>query len=221
MAGKSGILRWALALALAAAAPAGALTVPFTEDFASSASNWLNATSGPLTFNAAGGPDGSSYVSTTAASINNPGTIQFRGNLSANASGGAFAGNWVSGGVTLLSADVIHDAPTDLSFFFRISAGPAFVGVVPTPVQPNVWTHITLAIDPSNPLLIPEGPVSFNTVFSNVLNLQLGVAAPIGQEGIPFTYGLDKVAIAPEPTTAGLFAVGLLALGCARRQRGG
>ena len=42
---------WALALALAAA-PAGAVTVPFTEDFASNASGWLNAVSGPLTWNA-------------------------------------------------------------------------------------------------------------------------------------------------------------------------
>jgi predicted outer membrane repeat protein len=218
MAGKSGIGKWVLVFALAAAAPAGALTVPFTEDFTAGASNWLNATSGPLTFNATGGPDGGSYVSTTAASINNPGTIQFRGNLSANASGGAFAGNWAGGAVTLVSADVIHDAPTDLTFFFRISAGPAFVGVVPTPVQPKVWTHITLAIDPSNPLLIPEGPVSFNTVFGNVLNLQLGVAAPIGHEGVPFTYGLDKVAVVPEPATAGLLALGLLALSCGRRR---
>ncbi len=167
----------------------------------------------------AGGPDGGSYVSTTAASINNPGTIHFRGNAVNDASGDAFVGDWTGGNVTLLSADVIHNSPDPLTFFFRISAGPAFVGLVPTQVQPNVWTHISLAIDPSNPLLIPEGPVTFNSVFGNVQNLQIGVSVPVASEGVPFTYGLDKVAIVPEPATSGLFSIGLIAFGCARRRR--
>jgi hypothetical protein len=178
----------------------------------------VDAVSGPLTFHASGGPDGGSYVSTTRGSINNPGTIQFRGNAANGASGGAFVGDW-DGNVTLLSADVIHDSPDPLTFFFRITSTPgsAFVGVVPVPVLPNVWTEISLAIDPLNPLLIAEGPVSFSTVFGNVLNLQVGVSVPVAQEGVPFTYGLDKVAIVPEPATAALLAGGLLAIAVRRR----
>jgi hypothetical protein len=216
---KSQMQKLVIAIALAMATPAGALTAPFTEDFATSTSNWLNATSGALTFNATGGPDGGSYVSTTAASINNPGTIQFRANAANDASGDAFVGNWTGGAVTELSADVIHDAPDALTFFFRISAGPAFIGVVPVPVQPNVWTHISLAIDPSNPLLIPEGPVTFASVFGNVQNLQIGVSVPVADEGVPYTYGLDKVTIVPEPVTGALLSGGLIALSWRGRRR--
>jgi hypothetical protein len=204
---------WALALALAAA-PAGAVTVPFTEDFTSNASGWLNAVSAPLTWNATGGPDGGAYVSTTLGSLGGNGTIQFRANDSANASGDAFVGNWIASGVTTVSAQVIHDAPVPLTFFFRFAGAGAMVGFAP-PVAPNTWTTITVAISPGS--LTPAGG-TFNGVFSNLLNLQVGVSAPAGQESVPFTYGLDKVAIVPEPATAGLVALGLVALGCARRR---
>jgi hypothetical protein len=52
----------------------------------------------------------------------------------------------------------------------------------------------------------------------NVINLQVGVSVPLELELVPFTYGLDKVTIVPEPASAGLVALGLVALGCARRR---
>ena len=214
MAGKFGI-GWALAIALTAAAPAGAVTVPFTEDFALNASGWVNNASGPLTWNAAGGPDGGSYVSTTLASISGNGTIQFRANDSFNASGDAFVGNWISSGVSVLTAEVIHDAPVPVTFFFRFAGAGAMVGFAP-PVAPNTWTTISVTIDPST--LTPAGG-TFATVMSNVVNLQVGVIAPAGLESIPFTYGLDKVAIVPEPATGALCALGLLGLAVQRRRR--
>jgi hypothetical protein len=214
MAGKFGI-GCALALVLAASAPAGALTAPFTEDFTANASNWLNATSGPLTWNATGGPDGGSYVSTTLGSLGGPqGTIQFRANDNANASGDAFVGNWI-GNISSISAEVIHDAPQALTFYFRFAGAGAMVGMFP-PVAPNTWTPVSIAIDPST--LTPAGG-SFATTMSNVINLQMGVIAPAGLEGVPFTYGLDKVTLVPEPTTAGLLALGLLGFACARRRQ--
>ena len=44
--------------------PAGALELPFTEDFDADVANWVNFNSSALLdFNASGGPDGSSYAS--------------------------------------------------------------------------------------------------------------------------------------------------------------
>src|ERR1700752_2360008 len=87
---------------LGLAAPASAVTVGYVEDFPINAAGWVNATSGPLTWNAAGAPDGGSYVSSTLGSIDGFGTIQFRANDSFNASGDAFVGNWLAAGVTVL-----------------------------------------------------------------------------------------------------------------------
>lgn len=194
------------------AAPAGAATIGYVEDFSADANGWVNATFGPLTWSASGGPDGGAYVSTTAGSINDPGTIQLRTN-GPTASGGNFAGNWLTAGVSVLSAQVRHDAPAPINVFFRITTGsnsPGIVGVVPIPVQSNTWTTVSLVLSPSNPLIIPEGPPStYNTVLGNVTQVQLGFSVPLAFEGVPFTYGLDKVTIVPEPATAGLLACGL------------
>ena len=222
--GKNGLFARLLGIAavLALAAPVSAVTVPFTEDFSVDASGWLDATSGPLTWNASGGPDGGAYASATGASISDPGTIQLRTNGAAS-SGGNLAGDWLSAGVSVLSAQVLHDAPAPLNVFFRITTGtnsPAIIGVVPIPVLSNTWTSISLVLSPSNPLIIPEGPPSiYNTVLSNVTNVQLGFAVPLELEGVSFTYGVDKVAIAPEPATAALLAGGLALLAAAGRRR--
>src|SRR4051812_44547054 len=47
-------------------------TVPFTENFASSVSNWTTGGGTPSTFQTAGGPDGSSYASVTFTLANIP-----------------------------------------------------------------------------------------------------------------------------------------------------
>jgi hypothetical protein len=207
-------------LGLALAAPAGAATIGYVEDFSVDASGWTNS-GGPLTWVASGGPDGGSYVSFNGPSINNPGTIQFR-TSSAAASGGNFAGSWLSPGVSVLSAEVLHDAPAPVNVFFRITTGvnsPAIIGVVPVPVLPNTWTQVSLTLFPGNPLIIPEGPPStYNTVLSSVTNVQVGFAVPVELEGTNFTYGLDKVTIVPEPATAGILASGLVLLAAGRRR---
>jgi hypothetical protein len=126
-------------------------------------------------------------VSSTLGSVSGNGTIHFRANDAANASGDAFVGNWI-GNVSVLSAQVIHDAPVALNFFFRFAGAGAMVGFAP-PVAPNTWTTISVAIDPSN--LTPAGG-TFAGVMGNVINLQVGVSVPLEYELVPFTYGLDK-----------------------------
>jgi hypothetical protein len=204
---------------LALAAPASAVTVPFVEDFNVNASGWVAATSGPLTWNATGGPDGGAYVSSTFASQGAPqGTIQFRANDALNASGDAFVGNWI-GSVSAISAQVIHNAPAPLTFFFRFAGAPgqAMVGQAP-PIAPGVWTEILIPIDPA--ILIPAGG-TFAGTLSNVINLQVGVIAPAELVGLDFTYGLDKVTLVavPEPATAGCLAIGLALLAARARRR--
>ena len=205
---------------LGLAAPVGAATTGFVEDFAVDASGWTNS-GGPLTWVASGGPDGGSYVSFNGPSINDPGTIQFR-TSSAAASGGNFAGSWLSPGINVLSASVLHDAPGPVNVFFRITTGtnsPALIGIVPVPVLSNTWTTVSLTLFPGNPLIIPEGPPSiYNTVLSNVTNIQVGFAVPVELEGQNFNYGLDKVTIVPEPATAGILASGLVLLAAGRRR---
>jgi hypothetical protein len=72
--------------------------------------------------------------------------------------------------------------------------------------------------DPGNPLLIPEGPFTFAQIFGNVTNVQIGVSAPVAIENVPFTYGLDRVRIVPEPATGALLAGGFALLGWLRRR---
>src|SRR5262245_59184191 len=97
MTGKNGMSAGLLGIvaALALAAPAAAVSVPYVEDFSLDASGWVNSTSGALNWVASGGPDGGAYVATTAATVGGFGTIHFRANDSLNASGDAFVGNWI------------------------------------------------------------------------------------------------------------------------------
>ena len=102
------MLSFALGAALvASASSASALTVPYTEEFPSNVAGWINTANEALTFQAAGGPDGSSHASTTLNyfGFSNPfggGPVVFRAHDNVNASGDAYVGNWLTGGVQLV-----------------------------------------------------------------------------------------------------------------------
>lgn len=205
--------------------PALAGDTVFTEEFADAA-NWLTGGFTALTEVASGGPDGSSYVSLDAAFNNiGQGTI-FRGHSGFNASGGAFAGNWIDQEYLELSAVVRHNAPLPLNYFVRLSGPNNFpaAGVVSfAPVLPNTWTEITFNVLSNSPQIVTFEGSDYNTVFSNIGNVQLAVSVPDGFDMnlATFTFDLDQVSIAtvPEPMSLMLAVGGLVAVCGLRRRR--
>jgi hypothetical protein len=201
-------------------------TVPFTEEFATDASNWRDAGGGALlSFNASGGPDGSSFASGTfnfVGSAEGDTPVLLRGQDGFNSSGDAFVGDWLTDGVETFSAYVKHDAPAALNFFTRFASSANFPGAVAIdfgPVLPNTWTEISFAISPASAQFVTFEGSDFNTVFSNIGNVQIGVSVPATLAGTDasYTFSLDKPTVVPEPATLGLLT---LAGGVAWRRRG-
>ncbi len=214
-----------LILFLTTAPAAFAGDTVFTEEF-NDAANWLTGGFTALTEVASGGPDGSSYVSLDAAFNNiGQGTI-FRGHSGFGASGGAFAGDWIDEQYIEISAFVRHDAPVPLGYLARLASPNNFpaAGVASfAPVLPNTWTELTFNVLSNSPQIVTLEGSDYNTVFSNIGNVQMFVNVPAGFENnpTPFTFDLDKVSIAtvPEPTTLLLSALGLVAVCGMRRHR--
>ncbi len=192
-------------------------TVPFTEDFAADAAGWYDAAgTSPLSWVAAGGPDGGSFASTTFTFVNSAAddtAIQFRAQDEFGSSGGALEGNWIEDGVAGFSAFVRHDAGVPLAFFTRFSGPGNFPGAVAVsfaPVPANTWTPIAFAIDPASPQFVSFEGTDFDIVFSNVGHVQVGVSVPEELAGVDqsFTFDIDKPAIVPEPTALGFLGAG-------------
>lgn len=206
----------ALLALLASVFPASALIVPFTEDFTSGASNWLNGASTAPTWSAAGGVDGGGYISAPGAiTAGGFGTIVFRGNGSADASGDAFVGDWISGGVSTFTAYVSHDAPVALNFYARLDAGSGRAGSsVDFSVAPGAWFQLEVPIVNSPTSFQSYGAGTFATVFNGIQNVQIALSATQDPSTAGQTYNvsLDRVATVPEPGTLGLVASGLGAL---------
>lgn len=215
---------FSLALVFATHTFVAAGPIVATEDFADAA-NWLTGGFTALTEVGAGGPDNSSYVSLEAAFNNiGQGTI-FRGHSGFGASGGAFAGNWIDERYVELSAFVRHNAPLPLSYFARLASPNNFpaAGVVSfAPVLPNTWTEVTFNVQRGNPAIVTFEGSDYDTVFSNIGNVQLAVSIPDGLENNPTTYKFDldqvSLAIIPEPTSVLLMASGMLAALCVRKR---
>ncbi len=213
-----------LSLVLAAAAStAEAAIVPFTETFAGGAANWFD---GPGTavvdWNAAGGPGGSAYVSSSGgfltANTDDP-VLFFRAQDEFGSSGGAFVGNWIADGVNQFSAWVRHDAGVPLNFFTRFASPnnfPAANQVFFQPVPSGTWTQLVALLP--NPTLIFEGPFTYQQVFSNIGHVQIGVTTPASLAGMDetFVFDLDDVSIVPEPM--GLWLLGLVGLALLKRR---
>ena len=209
-----------LAVTFVGTSIASAATVPFVEDFSSDVANWKDAIDQPLLFQAAGGPDGSSYATTAFSfSGNAAGDNQtiFRGHDAFDSSGDAFVGNWIADGVGTLRAMVRHDAPVPVSYFARLAPSTNFPGAIAiqfAPVLPNVWTPLSFEISASSPQLFYFEGGDFASIFSQMGNIQFGATVPDSLAGstTSFTFDLDQVAIAriPEPAAVGLGLVCLM-----------
>lgn len=211
---------------LALAASASATTVPFTESFSADAANWRNgAGTATATWTAGGGADGGGFISDTfsfANSVENDTPILLRGQSNFGSSGGAPFGNWLADGVTEYRVSIKHDAPVPLNFFTRFASPAGFPGAIGlgfAPILPNTWSELVIPINPGNPQFISFEGSDFNTVFSNIGRIQVGVSVPAALAGNPntFTFSIDEVTLVPEPTTLGLVALAGLA---ALRRRG-
>jgi len=216
------------------ASAALALTLPTTENFDATNQNWKNSVSA-LTQNATwisgGGPSGvgdafiESSFTTAATGTPSASQVVFRARDTVDSSNDAFFGNWIDAGVTTLDFWIRHDAATPLNLGLRLptSAGfPAMLGRFPVAVQPNTWTHLTMAINNSNPELLDEtGPThaNFNAVFSNLTYLQIFADLSGQGNSTVINFDLDKVSLVPEPSTWLMAGMGLPALGLAIRAR--
>ncbi len=236
----------ALTNAFACIATAAPVT-PYTEEFASDAQDWIDGKSLLLaTWESSGGPDSSSYVSTTMnTSTNATGTsrIVFRGNTTEtpelHASDDKFYGDWTAGGINHFSFWTYHEAPVALPYFVRIATAgnsPAVALVDGTMVQPNTWTKLDYVIDPSflgSTITAESGPgqelATYTQVFDLVERIQIGFNVPAAistanptAAAISYKYALDKVSVytgsIPEPSTVCLL-LGSVGLTLVRRRR--
>lgn len=201
-----------------------AVNTPLVENFDADAANWLGGDGTVLSFSAGGGPDGSSYVSSTFSFLDteeDDSAVVVRARTISGpiaSSDGAFFGNWVNDGVSLFSVEVRHDAPVPLSYFARFAGPvnfPGGIGIQFAPVLPNTWTELEWAIDATNPQFVSFEGQTFEDVFSNVGRIQLGVSTPAALAGmdVDVAFDIDQATALPEPTTAMmvlLSAAGLL-----------
>lgn len=207
---KLSVLLLSAALLLVYARSSKALIVPFTEDFSGNASGWLTGASQSPTWNSTGGADGGAYISANATMTPTGfGAALFRGNAANDASGDAFVGNWLSGGATLFSAFIRHNAEQPLDIFARLDAGGGrAASSVGFSVPTNQWFQISLPIvdSPTSFQSFGQPPTGFVIVFTNIQNVQF-FASPSSPAGT-FRFDLDKVSVVPEPGTLGLLGLG-------------
>jgi hypothetical protein len=223
-----------IALSLAALAPTvgrAAVEIPFLEDFPNNNRGWENNANAPLTHVDAGGPDGSSYVSTefNYFGFTSPfggGPVIFRATGDDNPSGNGFKGDWIEAGVGELRFWVRHDTGVDLTYFVRFATNFNFPGVVfddDAVVPSGVWTQIVMAIDADDPDCQLEGVDTCAEVLEAVGNFQIGTTAPapLPATNEAFTMDLDQIELdeapVPEPGQAILALVGALAMAGARK----
>ena len=188
----------------------------FTEDFNTGSEGWReNDGTTPATWVASGGPDGvgDGYISTSFSldNVGGFGSIFFRGhgNYTPTPSDGSFVGDWINDSVTEFTFSIRHDAPVELDFFARLATPNNFPAAIANfdPVQPNVWTDLTISIVDIEG---EGGPPS--SALGNIGNVQITLSAPTGfdMDTTAYTFDVDKIGVVavPEPSSMLVVAIG-------------
>ncbi len=210
----------AVVATLCTSASAGILG--FVEGFDDDAANWRNFNgSTVLDWFAAGGPSDSAYASglfnlsgTSGGGF--PATV-IRAQLGFGSSDGAFAGDWISAGVSAVSFDFRHDLPEAIQVTARFATPMNFPGASAETsifVAPNEWTTIVFDVTEGSPDIISLGGGTYGAIFGNVGNIQIGFNVPLSLAGqdIDGRFDIDNFALIPAPAAllmlAGLGVVG-------------
>lgn len=191
-----------VALALPVA-PASAATVPFTEGFSTGDSGWRGNPNTPGSLDWSAGGYVSEVFNFLGSTSGGQGPVLFRG--PASASGGNFAGNWLTDGVKEIHFSVRHDASVPITFFARFASPMGFPGAVAVNFAPvassSEWTDLVFNIDPANPQFISFEGSDFNTVFASIGTVQLGISIPAALAGqdVSVKFEVNAVSTVPEP----------------------
>lgn len=209
-----------------AAGIANAGVASFTETFETGSNGWLQGSFSAPTYNATGALDGSAYIS-GSADLNSAGPFgltAFRGQDDFDASGDAFVGDYLAGGINMVSFDFRHNAGQDLGVALRVASSfnfPAFAVELPGPVASGEWVTLSFELSFFNPLVTIEGaptPQAFNEIMAAVGNLQISVDRPDGLDTpLVVDFDLDNVSITPAPGSLALIGLGGIAAGRRRR----
>lgn len=203
-------------IASATAAASAGVVSPFTETFDNGNADWLDGPQNPASWHPAGHLRATADVSSAGAF----GLLLFRAQANQNSSGGAFAGDYVAGGIDRISFDIRHNADIDLSFIVRFATAnnsPAFVIFSDVSVEADTWTNVSFDISPDNPLLVFAGG-DYATVAPQIGNVQVLVDRVDGlTDPLVTDFDLDNVSIVPAPGSLALLGLGGLA-GVRRRR---
>ena len=205
---------------------ANAGVTSFTETFETGDNGWLQGSFSAPTYNASGSADGSAYITSTA-DLNSAGPFGltiFRGQDDFDASGDAFVGDYLAGGIDRISFDFRHNAGQDLGIALRVATSnnfPAFAVELANPVASGEWVTLSFDLSFFNPLLTIEGaptPDAFNAIMQSVGNIQVSADRPDGlSTPLEVDFDLDNVSITPAPGSLALLGLGGMA--AARRRR--
>jgi hypothetical protein len=219
-----------LAAAFCTGLPIFAGLIGTTETFNAGAANWQDASKNAVVWSATGSFDNSAFISASASFTSNvvlDPVVLFRAEITNLASNSAFVGDYITQGVTGISFRVRHNATTPINMFVRYAEQTfaAFPGIVVErfiDIPAGTWQQIDIPLAQILPefKLTEEVAGSFNTVMSNVANLQFGVTVNAGLAGLagPFTFDLDQVTLVPTPGSGAILTL-LAASGLRRRRR--
>ena len=158
--------------------------------------------------------------------------VVFRARDQYESSSNIFFGDWISAGVPSVDFWFRQDTGQNISVGMRLSvfenAGQAMLARFPDKVPSGVWTHLTMAINSTNPQLVDEaGPThdNFVAIFEHVnyITFFADRSSPLIANSTVLNFGLDRFTVVPEPSGWQLAWSGFPLLGLAvwaRRRRG-